>query len=108
MTHILLALFASGGISVALCWIATHGFKIRHDIAGAIGVLGCAATVVGFIAYTLLAWEWLAAGEKAQIINAEFGTNYTQQEMFFASDVIEVVRHIERKRYEIDMNTSAE
>jgi hypothetical protein len=35
-------------------------------------------------------------------MNREYGTSYTQEEMFFAADVIDTVRQLDRKRIEIN------
>lgn len=37
---------------------------------------------------------------KARIVNAEFGTNYSIAEIFFAEDVINEIREIKRVRLE--------
>ena len=61
--------------------------------------------VVGFVllgVYAVVSWEYLAAEYKVDIVNREYGTEYTQLEMFYASDVIETVRELDRKRIEIN------
>lgn len=51
---------------------------------------------------------WFSAGYEAQILNREYGTNYTQAEVFYASDVIETIRHLDRKRYEVNVTREGE
>lgn len=60
--------------------------------------------LVGFacVAGITLSFDWMAAGAKAEIINREYGTNYTQRKIFYASDVIETIREIKRSRIEIN------
>lgn len=41
---------------------------------------------------------------KARIINREFGTEYTQAEVFYAEDVIDVVKQLNRTRIEANGN----
>jgi len=52
--------------------------------------------------YAFCTWEWIAADSKANIINREYGTNYTREEVFYASDVIETMRMLNRKRIEVN------
>ncbi len=52
--------------------------------------------------YAGLGYGYIAADYKANIINREYNTSYTQEEVFFASDVIETIREIDRKRVEIN------
>lgn len=52
--------------------------------------------------YSVAIYFYVAAGYQADLINKEFGTNYTQSQVFYASDVIEEVRHIKRLRLEAD------
>ena len=47
---------------------------------------------------------YYGAGLKADLINSEYGTNYTREQMFFASDVIDTVREIKRQRVELNGN----
>ena len=35
-------------------------------------------------------------------VNREYGTNYTREEIFFAADVIDTIREIDRKRVEVN------
>lgn len=64
--------------------------------------------VTSFVSFVLLIFaivfsiEYNGAKYKADIINREFGTNYTQKEIFYASDVIDVIREIDRRRYEVN------
>lgn len=67
-----------------------------------IGILCTAGAGVGLVAYAFSGWNYMAAEYKADIINREYGTNYTQQEVFYASDVIETVRELNRTRLEVN------
>ena len=75
-----------------------------HDaisfISGFVAMLSLAAGVtVG-----ALTPFYYGAGLKADLINAEYGTNYTREQMFFASDIIDTVREIKRQRVELNGN----
>ena len=79
-----------------------NGYRDRHMISELVGMLGLGATGLCAILYCFLAWNWIAAEHKMGIINREYGTSYTQAEVFYGSDVIETVRQLDRKRYEVN------
>ena len=56
------------------------------------------------IVFFCLAFDWFAAEQKANIINREYGTDYTQKEIFYAEDVIDTIREIDRSRIEVNGN----
>jgi len=63
------------------------------------------AIVIGFIieAFTpCLLLGYVEASFKAEIINKEFNTNYTTEQVLFAEDVIDEIRQIKRKRIEVN------
>lgn len=60
-------------------------------------VAGCSA-IVGII----LVFDWKASEVKAGILNREYGTEYTQQEVFYASSVIDTIRELNRSCVEIN------
>jgi len=93
--------------------LAVIGFILLYlaiEVGGAFtGLLallgGCAsvaAAVIGLIGYCALIMDYIGAEHKASIMNREYGTKYTQEEVFYASDVIETVRELDRKRIEIN------
>lgn len=57
---------------------------------------------IGLIFYSFVCYEYVAAEYKANIINKEYNTNYSQIEVFYASDVIDTVRQLDRKRIEVN------
>lgn len=103
MIYILIAL---GIATVAAAFLLSYSSN-QYDgtaaaIAGVIGVFLGIACGIAAIAYAILAWSWFAADYKAKIINREYNTNYTQEEIFYASDVIETIRQLDRKRIELN------
>ena len=66
------------------------------------GLLGALASLVGGVALMVMAFGWNAAEHQARIINREYGTNYTQAEVFYASSVIDTVRELQRRRVEVN------
>lgn len=81
-------------------------FKLSMDSGrDLIGLLSCTWMVINAI-FCLIAIPFgiLYHGSKYQseIINREYGTNYTQEEVFYGSDVIDVIRKLDRKRLEVN------
>lgn len=60
-----------------------------------VGILGLGGCVIAGVLY-------VSAGHEAKIINREYGTEYTQAEMFYARSVIDEVRHLNRQRIELN------
>ena len=102
MYLILAAIMVGAVMSAALLIYGDEGFQGRHLFASIIGFLLAIATGVTALVYAALVWEWIASDHRAQIINREYGTNYTREEVFYASKVIETIRQLDRKRYEIN------
>ena len=63
-------------------------------------VIGC----IGLVCYCFLVYSFVAADYKKDIINREYKTNYTQEEVFYASDVINTIRELNRSRIEVNGN----
>ena len=75
------------------------------DVLSAIlGFLSVLAGVVITVMLAIMCWSWQASKHKANIINREYHTGYTQEEIFFASDVIDTIRELNRKRIEVNGN----
>ena len=102
MYVIFAAIVLAGVLCAVLLWYSEEGYQGRHIFAGVTGVFGIALTGITMLVYAFAVWGWIASEHKAQIINREYGTHYTQAEVFYASDVIETVRELNRQRYEIN------
>lgn len=100
MILILISIIVAGVIAAV---IMHYGVNRMDSIVAALGGASL-ALAAGFAAvmYAFTSWSWFAADYRSQIINREYGTNYTQQEIFWASDVIDTVRELDRKRYEVN------
>jgi energy-coupling factor transporter transmembrane protein EcfT len=88
---------------VSLTALAVWGAQGRFSFLS--GVVSPMAAIVGFIsliAYSVLGFQYFAAEHQSNIINREYGTNYTQIEVFYASNVIDTVRELDRKRIELN------
>ena len=96
------AVVVLAGLSIAMFKAGDSGYEGRHVTMGMFGILGCIISFIGVIFIGVLSLEWAGAASKAGIINREYGTNYTQAEVFYASSVIDTVRELDRKRYEVN------
>lgn len=96
----MVAIIGTGFFGVVLI---VHGNK--HDcytLSEFVGSLICIAIAILLIAYPIVSYNWIAAKHKAKIINTTYDTHYTQADIFFASDVIDQIRQIDRKRIELN------
>lgn len=102
MITILIALVISGVVAAVLLHYASETHDDIGVIAGVAGAMLAIATGISAVSYVWAGWSWYASGYKAEIINREYGTKYTREEIFYASDVIDTIREIDRKRIEVN------
>lgn len=89
-------------LSLRLLSFGGNGYRGRHAVAEALGVAGICVSLWGVVILITTAWGWVSAGYTTSIINREYGTDYTTEEVFFSSDAIETIRKLDRNRYEIN------
>ena len=97
MTLILAGLVVAGFMAYVLSVYGERWFITFFS-----GLVLSVAVGAGAIFYAAMVWSWYAAGEKVKIVNDTFGTEYTQEQFFWGSDVIEVVRELKRQRIEVN------
>ena len=102
MLLILIGIIATGALGAVLVTRFGGSYQAGHEILGFVGATLIATAMLCVVVSPIVAIYWFAAEHKAKIINAEYGKNYTQAEIFYASDVIDQIRHLDRKRYEIN------
>jgi hypothetical protein len=85
-------------------WLIWVWDKTGIDLLLTFGVIFMIGAILGLFVYSCVAFSWFASEHKTNIINREFGTNYTRNEVFYAQDVIEEIQNINRNRYEINGN----
>lgn len=104
MTLILVAIVVAALMAWLLLWKFSDGYSGGAFLSSLAG--GFLALAAGFaaVAYAFVAWAWFASEYQANIINREYGTNYTREEIFWASRVIDTVRELDRKRVEVNGN----
>jgi len=100
MTMILIAIIASILLTTALLWYISNNYD--SGIAYIFALIMSLGSGAAVLAYIFAGYQWFAADYKAQIINREYGTAYTKEDIFWASDVIDKIRQLDRKRIEIN------
>jgi hypothetical protein len=98
MIFTLIALVA---ITIISIWLAKNS---SWDSLEVIGIIGSIIGLIGLLVFSFIVFFFTAANYKKDIINREYKTNYTQEEVFYASDVIETVRELNRTRLEVNGN----
>lgn len=89
---------------IALSVWAEKDCEWHNFIAGFMALILGAATGIAIIIFCFIVWSWNASEYKANIINREYNTEYSREEIFYGSDVIETIRKLDRKRIEINGN----
>ncbi len=89
-------------VSVFLIDRAQNSWNFFVELLGFAGYVGVVVVALGAVGLFFSAFEWIGAQQKANIINREYGTNYTQAEVFYASSVINTIRELDRRRIEIN------
>ena len=92
--------------SIVLCFMFFHLAKKDcewyNHLSALLGVI-CGVIAICLIpVLCTMGWEWRASEYKVKVINGQYNTNYTKEEVFYASDVIEEIRKLERKRIEVN------
>ena len=104
MGLIVFGIIAAIVLTIVLAIWGSKDYEWYNVIATITAVVLGIATGVTIISFCFTVWQWNAAEYKAKIVNREYGTEYTREEIFYASDVIETIRELDRKRVEINGN----
>lgn len=97
MIEIIIALIAATVCSTLLSYRSGWGSWGNYVFP----LIACVG-LIGLFLYSIMGYSYFAAEYKKEILNREYGTNYTQLEVFYASDVIDTVRELDRKRIELN------
>lgn len=106
----MLIIFAMAVIVATLGYTSIYkATKLEYNQPGkdtliVFGAISLFISAITFLIILLNSWDYIGAAYKTKIINNEYKTNYTQDEVFWADDVIEVIREVQRNRYEINGN----
>lgn len=102
MILILIAIIAAVTLTAILFWYAGSSYGTSGDVAGVMGILLALACAVASVVYVMAGFAWFSAKYKTEIVNREYGTNYTHEEIFWASSVVDTIRELDRNRYEVN------
>ena len=80
----MLIIYAGSFIALAIAsyvlWeIGDGGYSFGHGLSGFIGFVFGLLSGLAAILSIVLCFNWFAAEQQANVINREYGTNYTQQ-----------------------------
>lgn len=78
------------------------GYSGLHTFAVVGSIVLLAIQVIILIAGICIGVSYIGSGTKAELLNKTYGTNYTAKEIFFAGDIIEEIRRVQRTRIEIE------
>jgi hypothetical protein len=68
-------------------------------------IIAASASTVALILWICVAaagFDYKASSVKARILNREYCTDYTTADVFYASDVIDTIRELDRNRVEVN------
>lgn len=90
-------------IAIVLLVVASFMLMNAHNgLAELLGVVTLPFVLVALVVYMFAGFFWMAAEHKAELINKTYGTEYTQEQVFWAEDIIEEVRQVQRQRIELN------
>jgi hypothetical protein len=105
MRYLIIAgLVIAAVVSVALLWKSEEGRDLLAVFCGVAGFILAISTGISAIIFSYAIFEYVGSEYKAAILNREYGTSYTAQEVFYGSGVIETIRELDKKRVEINGN----
>jgi len=99
MIYVIIAAVALVVFGAGLIWLGDDCSSAAASISGVIMIV---VSVIIWILIPLAGYSWVAAKTKAEIINREYGTHYTREEIFYADDIIDTIQQIKRKRIEVN------
>jgi alcohol dehydrogenase class IV len=102
MTLLIIGIVVSVILASVLIIMGDSGCEWYHALGEFFGYALAFCSAIALVLWMVLAFNYKAAEYKAAIINREYKTEYTRLEVFYASDVIDIIRELDRKRVEIN------
>lgn len=102
MWYLIIGTILSIVLTIAAFAYSENGYQGRHFLAICFGTLTALSSVGGTVASVVCGYSWAASQVQADLLNREYGTNYTREEVFYASNVIDIIRELDRNRYEVN------
>ena len=88
-------------VSMTILKYTERRFDFWSTAVGFFAICGLVTAGLLCVFGGIQSYRWFSADYKARIINREYNTNYTREEIFYASDVIEIIHEIKRQRNEV-------
>lgn len=95
-------IFAVTAGTIIFGWLAKQGIESYSDSIGLLGILSMIGAMLGAMFLVFLSWTWVVSEHKASLINRQLGTDYTREDIMYASGYIEEVRVMHRQRIELN------
>ena len=95
-------IIAAVGAVIGFGILMYRAFEECWEGLGLLSVLGIITASIVLVVAAIVGFSSFGAEYKAKIVNTEYGTNYTADEIFWASDVIDKIQQIRRQRIEIN------
>jgi hypothetical protein len=96
-------------LTIALLIYGIHGMWCEEAAVG-IAFFTAIAALVFIVVFSIMAFGYKGASVKARLINREYDAEYSTEEIFYASDVIDTIKELNRSRSEsrstIDLNVT--
>ena len=94
------------GIGVFLAWIAQRYEELGVALCGAGATIAFVIALIMLVIIPIYAFEYEKATYQAKVLNREYETEYTIEEVMYAKNVIETVQYLNRSRLEIIRTTN--
>lgn len=106
MIYIFWAMIVGACLTIANIYYVRKSYEAdaSETFSVAFGVISGCITLFLLAFFSFTCWNWYSAEYQAKIINSEYGTNYTREDVLYASNVIDTIHQINRKRVEINGN----
>lgn len=98
MTEIIIGTIVGVVLTIVLGKLA---YECDRDLFAYMAAFSGVVTFVGVVLLFVFGFSWKSAQYRADIINREYKTEYTKEEIFYAEDVIETIQQIQRTRIEV-------
>jgi len=106
VTLILISFIAICLLTCVLFWYGEKYYGFCNMLASLFAILFSIVIFLATITGGLCGFSWYSAKYQAEIINKEYGIKYTQEQIFFAKDVIDIIHQINRQRIEVNGDLS--
>jgi len=102
MLYFVFGIVAAIVLLALLVWLANDACEWYNIMAGVLAFVLGAFMFIILVCYCVFLKDWIGSEYKATVLNREYGASYTREEIFYASDVIDTIRQLDRTRMEIN------